>query len=372
MIKLFTHTDLDGVSCSILLRLMFTEHAVDVTYCNYDDVNGKIEDFLLNELDDSYERIFITDISVNEKVAKMLDTIKTKIHLLDHHKNLECLNEYDWVTIDTTECGTSLLYKHIGVTIDKISEFVEAVKAYDLWTWKTQNLLLPKKLNDVFHILGADFVDIYLEHISKSDMFTLRDEDLNLLKYFDKMKDDYIEKKLAKTSLFSDSDGHTFGFVFADNHLSELGNAMCEKLFISYSVIYTGKTLSFRSIGNFDVSKIAKKFGGGGHLNAAGAVVSNLINLDVITLPKYNIDYNLSNLRIFELRKIFYIFRQESLNADGKTWVHEYMASLNKFEDIDYPKLELVGFIVDEDKIIDLDDLNKYLNTLEKVVHTFE
>ena len=38
-IKLFTHTDLDGVGCAILAKLAFEN--VDIEYCNYDDINQK-------------------------------------------------------------------------------------------------------------------------------------------------------------------------------------------------------------------------------------------------------------------------------------------------------------------------------------------
>ena len=40
MIKLFTHTDLDGVGCAILAKLAFGEE-VDISYCNYDDINER-------------------------------------------------------------------------------------------------------------------------------------------------------------------------------------------------------------------------------------------------------------------------------------------------------------------------------------------
>ena len=45
MIKLFTHTDLDGVGCAILAKLTFGAEAVDIEYCNYDDINTKVEEY---------------------------------------------------------------------------------------------------------------------------------------------------------------------------------------------------------------------------------------------------------------------------------------------------------------------------------------
>ena len=41
MIKLFTHTDLDGIGCAILAMLAYED--VEIKYCNYDDINEKVE-----------------------------------------------------------------------------------------------------------------------------------------------------------------------------------------------------------------------------------------------------------------------------------------------------------------------------------------
>ena len=47
MIKLFTHTDLDGVGCAILAKFAFSND-VDVEYCNYDDIDSKVEEYFKN------------------------------------------------------------------------------------------------------------------------------------------------------------------------------------------------------------------------------------------------------------------------------------------------------------------------------------
>lgn len=71
--KLFTHTDLDGVGCAILAYLAFGRENVDVEYCNYNDVNEKVSDFLIYGTPGEYKNIFITDISVSEELAKTIN-----------------------------------------------------------------------------------------------------------------------------------------------------------------------------------------------------------------------------------------------------------------------------------------------------------
>ena len=73
-VKLFTHTDLDGIGCAILAYLAFGKENVDVEYCNYDDIDDKVEKFMEDgDLYRSYNQIFITDISVSDSVANMIN-----------------------------------------------------------------------------------------------------------------------------------------------------------------------------------------------------------------------------------------------------------------------------------------------------------
>jgi oligoribonuclease NrnB/cAMP/cGMP phosphodiesterase (DHH superfamily) len=63
---------------------------------------------------------------------------------------------------------------------------------------------------------------------------------------------------------------------------SEIGNALCEQFDIPFSVTWFQRPdkkfqYSLRSIGDFDVSDIAKCYGGGGHKNAAGFVTERMI-----------------------------------------------------------------------------------------------
>ena len=73
-IKLFSHCDLDGIGCAVLAYLAFGRDNVDVEFCNYDDVDEKVETLLSNsDLRNLYDKIFITDISISEELAKAID-----------------------------------------------------------------------------------------------------------------------------------------------------------------------------------------------------------------------------------------------------------------------------------------------------------
>ena len=91
MIKLFTHTDLDGVSCEILGKIAFGED-IDVVRCGYGNIDDKVEEFI--NIDEEYDKLFITDISVKKKLADTLNNISDKVILLDHHKTALWLTDY--------------------------------------------------------------------------------------------------------------------------------------------------------------------------------------------------------------------------------------------------------------------------------------
>ena len=106
-IKLFSHTDLDGVGCAILAYLAFGRENVDVEYCNYDDVDEKVVKFVENEeLFESYDKIFITDISVTDGTVLLVglhDIPPRKVRLFDHHPTALELNKYEWCHVNIDE-----------------------------------------------------------------------------------------------------------------------------------------------------------------------------------------------------------------------------------------------------------------------------
>ena len=174
MIKLFTHTDLDGIGCAILAYLAFGRENVDVEYCDYKNINENVREFYLNERDKIYDVALITDISINEEVAEQLNMIVEidgRWILLDHHATALGLNKYKWCTVKVTNestgintSGTELLYQRLlrfdyfdpynKRVCNNIRRFVDIVRDYDTWRWKElgDEGIVCKQLNDLFHM----------------------------------------------------------------------------------------------------------------------------------------------------------------------------------------------------------------------------
>ena len=323
-IKLFTHTDLDGIGCAILAYLAFGRENVDVEYCGYDDVDENVIDFFeTNTI--PYKRIFITDISVGEETAKEIDsrTWKEKLNLFDHHATALYLNQYEWcevkVEMDTgiKTSGTELFWNRLDQygyfdTLGKSGEknltrFAEIVRDYDTWRWKElgEEGLVCKQVNDLFHIYGREnFNEWVMDQLTKPEpelkrlhgelfavldpndrdqlqepflifpCFTTTDQILLVSKQKD--IDRYIEKKDKQLMVQTDAFGYTYGVIFAEQYFSELGNRLCElhpELDYVAMIDICGGKVSYRTVReDLDVGgTIAHSFGGGGHQKAAGS-----------------------------------------------------------------------------------------------------
>lgn len=303
-IKLFTHTDLDGIGCAILAYLAFGRENVDVEYCDYNNVNDKVRDFFYNGNWDEYEHVFITDISISNKLAMAIDKKcdEEQWHLFDHHNTAIYLNAYDWCQVldiipltHIKTCGTELFYRYMHVVLDKFQgmnfaalsnmlKFIATVRDWDTWRWKElgKEGIVCKQVNDLFGIYGREgFIDWAMEQIgfAKSPMHVFpnfTDIDKALLEQKQKDIDRYVEEKRKQLFHRVDDVGHTYGVVFAERYFSELGNRLCEmypELAYIVMVDVAHGTVSYRTIReDIDLGgEIAHAYGGGGHPKAAGS-----------------------------------------------------------------------------------------------------
>ena len=287
---IITHTDLDGIGAAIVGKVVFNKQKVDVKFCGYHNVNTEV----LNALRyGNYSHVFITDISVTKETADVIEkNYKSKVHLLDHHQNLEYLKEYEWSIIDPgiegkpgNDCGTSLFYKFLLETCkfrpnEALVQFVEKVRRYDTWDWDNfLNDQDAKKLNDYFGIVGFfDFMNEFVQKIMNNNTELFDEFAERLLKY-EQRKIDFVLKGKDKSLIVKEIDKHNVGFVFCDNYQSEIGNRLL-KLHPEIDGIVlinmSGGKISIRSTEDreFDSAIIARRwFNGGGHKCAAGAVI---------------------------------------------------------------------------------------------------
>lgn len=318
-VKLFTHTDLDGIGCAILAYLAFGKENVDVKYCNYDDIDDKVEKFMEDgDLYRSYNQIFITDISVSDSVANMInisDRADRRVQLFDHHGTALELNKYDWCIVKEYEYLPDICYRTCGSDLfcsyglwpkyldnytpevrGNIAQFASIVRNYDTWMWKELGDigLISKQMNDLFHIYGREkFIEWAVKRIQfgTSPLHPDRwfsETDLLLLNQKQNDIDIYVEQKNKQIKHFTDKWGYSYGAIFAERYFSELGNQLCEMnpdlAYVAMIDISNGR-VSYRSIRDHINlgTEIAHNYGGGGHPKAAGSTFDSTRAMETVT-----------------------------------------------------------------------------------------
>ena len=296
MIKLFTHTDLDGVGCAILAKLAFKD--VDISYCNYDNINEEVKNFITDKND--IDMCFITDVSIEEEIAEYIEEKFSNFYLLDHHSTALYLNKYNWCIvkienkININTSGTELYYHWLldnGYLqqSDVLDKFVNLVRDYDTWRWSElgEDGIICKQVNDLMYIYGREvFIEWCLSEIHDNVFPKLYEADKLLLNIKQREIDNYVENK-NKQIIFSELCGRKCGFIFAEKYFSELGNRLCKlhpEIDFITMIDMGNRTISYRTDkDDIDLGKdIAQKFGGGGHPKAAGSKFEENILTEIL------------------------------------------------------------------------------------------
>ncbi len=215
--------------------------------------------------------IYMLDFSI--KKSDMLKQLKiaSKIIVVDHHENiakqLTSIKEDNFeITYDKNKSGATLSWAYFHKS--KPPKILEHIQDYDIWAFK-----IPKTKE----------VSIWLQkHIydPKNKSFKDLDKIPDIKKIYSEgailldAEDKEIEEILKKTYEV-EFEGKIIGVVDYDEHYSKLGNKLAEKY--PFGVVRGNDpknkdqyVYGIRSIGSFDVSAIARKYGGNGHKNSAG------------------------------------------------------------------------------------------------------
>ena len=309
MDKLFTHTDLDGIGCAFFGKLAFAN--LDIEYCENKEVDEKISNFFSSGEYKKYNRTFITDISISDSIALMINKkINDEgliVRLIDHHKTADFLNKYQWCMVIDEWMATDINQEThaIETKLEKTSAtrlFYITLKEleligndpkwktlsiiisnWDTWKWKElgESGMVSKNMNSLFEIYGReDFLNFLTDTNQWYPNFS--EEVTKILDIYNKGIEDYILEK-NKTMIKINNNQYHIGVVFADRCQSELGNRLCEMnsdIDLIAMIDMSSSKIGFRTIkDDVDVAEYAKSIGGGGHQKASGAPFdSALIN----------------------------------------------------------------------------------------------
>ncbi|WP_456401047.1 DHH family phosphoesterase [Persephonella sp.] len=226
---------------------------------------------------DSETTIYISDFSLRkDDLLKLIKKAK-KIINIDHHigvKDLleEISNQYDNYEFyfDNNHSGASLTWKYLFG--EPIPYLVKLVEDKDIWRWEYGD--------------DTKYLNAYLIPLTNKpeEIKELLDSDIKQLiekgKIISKFQDYLIERFVEKTEeLLLNIGNYKIKGYNTGLFQSEIGNILSTKLgeaVVLFSINGYNVKLSFRSCEGQSPTALdlAKILGGGGHKNAAGALVS--------------------------------------------------------------------------------------------------
>lgn len=263
----FYHNDADGRLSAAIVKSTYPDcEFVEMAY-GFDE-----EEFCDTYMGTMFEYVFIVDFSFSSDIMQLLKIVaKAEFVWIDHHKSaMELLPEL-WKSDDIggfrdlTKAGCMLTWEWFHAH-EEAPLVVKYVEDFDLWKFKYGEL--TKYLAEaLYEVKDVEEFETFLTDSKLLNVIINKGRVL----YNNKLK--RVERAL-KRGIELEIDGYKAFAVNTPEDASTVGNMICKELGYEIGITYhdiPGKRIfQLRSIGDVDVSAIAKKYKGGGHRNASG------------------------------------------------------------------------------------------------------
>jgi oligoribonuclease NrnB/cAMP/cGMP phosphodiesterase (DHH superfamily) len=272
---LYYHNPCQDGFASMFVAMKFLKKCSIYPYSHGQEINTDFEGMTY----------YFVDMAPSKEIYNKLK-INNNIIILDHH--ISNLNDYKEEIKHNKNIIIDLEKSGVGVTWEYFSKekempyFLKLIQDKDLWQFKYPE---TKEFCEGLHFTSAstesfgESLELFEELYSNPDKINYY---INLGKLLLKQKNNKIkfltEKYIKKIYKYN---SHNVCMANVENELvSDLGNKLSSHDNCDFAILWRYDhehekyNLSFRSNDKVDVSQICKKFGGGGHKNAAGCIVN--------------------------------------------------------------------------------------------------
>lgn len=222
--------------------------------------------------------VFIIDFSFNRTITEQIAASAKSLVVLDHHKSaVEEIGDLPYVTLDMKRSGAGMSwdYFHRGPR----SPLINHIEDRDLWKWTVP---FSREVLAILDMKQYDF-----EEFSKFDAELSNPEALNsiigegasILKFKDAKVEQLCKNAyLVDLSAILGLEDPTMQIPCVNTPIffSEVGNYLARNNIVAMTWYKApdGKCrYSLRSKGKYDCTLLAKRWGGGGHVDAAGFAI---------------------------------------------------------------------------------------------------
>ena len=229
-------------------------------------------------LPEKYDYLIVVDSSDIMRTGKVLEGFSVPDLVIDHHKTHDDFGGIEYVLPDAEATALVLVdsLPQWGLTItQEVATCLLTGLLSDTIGFRTSNTQ-PAALRAAADLMekGADFHDVYLK--------TLSDKTLAEALYWGQGLTKIQQNGAILWSSLTLNDKITSGYQGNDdadliNVLSAIKGPLITILFIEQEG--GGVKISWRSVKGVDVSILAREFGGGGHMAAAGADVEGKLTI---------------------------------------------------------------------------------------------
>jgi oligoribonuclease NrnB/cAMP/cGMP phosphodiesterase (DHH superfamily) len=223
------------------------------------------------------DEVYIVDFSYPRDVLeKIHSTVKT-LWVLDHHKTAQAaLEGLDYCIFDMNRSGAGIAWDFFypGIPRPKLVDYVED---RDLWNWK---LPFSHEINAFTSSYPMEFVELDANDASLASNFKKCVQLGGAILRYANQK---VEEAIKNGTQWRELGGYSIPCVNVPYHMgSDVGHRLLEihpEAPFSGYYLFTANGdeqwgLRGRDSDDFDVSTIAKQYGGGGHKKASGFLMN--------------------------------------------------------------------------------------------------
>ncbi len=239
---------------------------------------GDLATYLAAEDRDHYhvnldgKEVYIIDYSYPKEVLLELEQKAKKLVIIDHHLSAhETVMSVKEHVYDGDHSGAYLAWQYFFPN-EKMPKLIDYIEDGDLYRF---SLLDARSILAYVHVAPYDFVVFskIAEELETDSGYIKILEQGTLLRTVHERQVEYFAKKAELVEF----EGYTIYAVNANNIVaSDLGSLLSTKqgpFALIFNYENWGWKCSLRGDGTVDLSKIAAKYGGGGHHNASGFAV---------------------------------------------------------------------------------------------------